>query len=143
MFLTETGRQDRALEGKAGNEVNDLEKRINLDRDLAAVTFILLSLSFSVSLPPSPTLVQKEKKSKHEFQKSHIEIEITQELLLLSSLFPPSLILLLETQCPLYDAFMSINHLGKDTETESVNVRGSRIGGEGAGCGRHTSQRAE
>lgn len=62
MFLTETGRQDRALEGKAGNEVNDLEKRINLDRDLAAVTFTLLSLSFSVSLPPSPTLVQKEKK---------------------------------------------------------------------------------
>lgn len=73
----------------------------------------------------------------------HIEIEIMQELLLLSSLFF-SLILSLKTQCPLYKAFMSINNLGEDTETKSVNVQGSWIGGEGDGVkGRHKLQRAE
>lgn len=73
----------------------------------------------------------------------HIEIEIMQELLLLSSLFF-FLILFWKTRCPLYDAFMSINDLGKDTETKSVNVQGSWIGGEGDGVrGRHKLQRAE
>lgn len=68
----------------------------------------------------------------------HIEIEIIQELLLLSSLFF-SPILFLKTQCPLYDAFMSINDLGEDTETKSVNVQGSWIGGEGMEWGGDTN----
>lgn len=82
--------------------------------------------SFSLSLS-RPSHYQKY--FKHEFKKIHIEIEIIQESLLLSSHFP--LIFFLEAQCPLYDAFMSINDLGEDSETKSVNVQGSWIDGEG------------